>query len=270
MAITPTKYVPVAGDVRLATFEQGSGKPIVMINGLGASAHDWGPTVERLAARARVITFDNRGTGQSAAPNVPFTLDQLADDAAAVFAAYGLESANLVGYSMGGMIAQILAARRAKLVERLVLMATHAGAQSAIPATATALAAFVPDPALSREQFTRRNYALFVAPQFLERHRDTFERMMTVRLANLISLPAFQLQLQAISQSERAALVRTIRVPTLIVHGRLDPLVPFGNGEMLRDMIAGARFVAIEGSGHMLNWEKPEATVAALTEFFGV
>jgi 3-oxoadipate enol-lactonase len=268
MAITPTKYVPVSGGVQLATFELGKGKPIVMINGLGASAHDWGPTAERLATRARVIIFDNRGAGQSTAPNVPFTLEQLADDTAAVFAAYGFESANLVGYSMGGMVAQLLAARRPKLIERLVLMATHAGAQSAIPAAPTALAAFVPDPSLSREQLTRRNYALFVAPQFLEHNRDMFERMMTVRLANLIPLHAFQLL--AISQSERAALVRTICVPTLIVHGRLDPLVPFGNGEILCDLIPGAHFVAIEGSGHMLNWEKPEATVAAIGEFFGV
>lgn len=270
MAITPTRYVPVAGNVKLATFERGSGKPIVMINGLGASAHDWGSTAERLATRARVIIFDNRGAGQSAAPNAPFTLEQLADDTAAVLAAYGLESVNLVGYSMGGMIAQLLAARRPELIERLVLMATHAGVRSAIPAAPSALAAFVPDPSLSREQLTRRNYALFVAPQFIEHHRDTFERMMTVRLANLIPLHAYQLQLQAISQSERAALVRTISAPTLIVHGRFDPLVPFGNGEILRDLIPGARLVAIEGSGHMLNWEKPEATVAAIAEFFGV
>src|SRR5436190_1360005 len=67
MIKTPVKFVDVSGGVRIATFEQGKGKPIVMINGLGASAHDWGPTVERLAARARVITFDNRGAGQSVA-----------------------------------------------------------------------------------------------------------------------------------------------------------------------------------------------------------
>src|SRR5256885_383824 len=109
MTHTPAKFVDVTGGVRIATFEQGQGKPIVMINGLGASAHDWGPTVERLATGARVTTSDSRGAAKSPAQTVPSTLKHLADDPAAVFAAYGLESAYVVGYSRGGMIAQLLA-----------------------------------------------------------------------------------------------------------------------------------------------------------------
>jgi 3-oxoadipate enol-lactonase len=268
MTDAPTRFVPVSGGVQLATFERGRGRPIVMINGLGASAHDWGPTVEQLATRARVITFDNRGAGASTAPADPFTLEQLADDTAAVFAAYGLTSAYLVGYSMGGMIAQILAATRPELVERLVLMATHMNSKTAIPSTLQVQAAMFPKETLSREELVRGMYSVFVTPEFLARQRDTFERMLAVRMANLIPRLAWQLQLQAIVQSDRTGRVRAIRAPTLIIHGRDDPLIRFGEGEKLRDLIPGAQFVALDGCGHMVNWEKPTEVVAAISELF--
>jgi len=266
---TPTKIVPVDG-VQIATYVRGNGKPIVMINGLGASARDWGSLADRLAQRARVITFDNRGAGLSAAAAQPFTLDRMAQDVAAVFEAYGLKSANLIGHSMGGMIAQLIAVSRPDLVERLVLIGTHAGAKSAVPSTPAARAAMFPQEKLPREELVRRQFMVYVAPDFLEQHRDAFEQMMAVRLANLIPFELWQLQLQAVLQSERADLIRAIRAPTLIVHGREDALIPFANGEKLRDVIPGARLVPIEDCGHMVNWEKPEAAAALIGEFFGL
>jgi 3-oxoadipate enol-lactonase len=261
--------VPV-GDLQIATYELGRGKPIVMINGLGASAQDWGPLVELLAEHARVITFDNRGAGSSSIPTEPFSLEQMADDAVAVFEAYGLRSAYLLGHSMGGMIAQLVALRRPELVERLVLMATHAGSRSAVPSTPEARAAMFPQEKLPRHELVRRQYSIYVARSFLEDERDTFERMMQVRLANLIPFEAWQLQLQAILQSERTEQLAALRVPTLIVHGREDTLIPFGNGEKLRALIPNARLAALDDCGHLPNWEKPAAVTAVVCEFFGV
>lgn len=270
MAPTPTKWVPVAGGVKLATFEYGQGRPIVLINGLGASAHDWGPTVEQLSQRTRVITFDNRGAGQSTVPDEPFSLEQMADDTAAVFEAYGLVSAPLVGYSMGGMIAQLLAVRRPALVERLVLMATHPGAASAVPSTDEARTAMFSQEKIPREELVRRQYAVYVAPNFLAHHRDVFERMMTVRIANLIPRYAWQRQVEAILGSERSDVLKTLRVPTLIVHGRNDSLIPYANGERIHQLIPGSRLVTIEDCGHMVNWEKPEQVVNAISDFLGL
>jgi 3-oxoadipate enol-lactonase len=263
---SPTKTISTDG-TQIATYARGGGKPVVMINGLGASAQDWGPLGDQLAQRARLIAFDNRGAGRSTTPAQPFSLERMAQDVAAVFDAYGLKSASLIGHSMGGMIAQLVAVARPDLVERLVLIGTHSGAQSAVPSTPAARAAMFPEEKLPREVLVRRQFEVYVAPEFLARHRDTFERMMTVRLANLIPLEMWQLQLQAIMQSERAEIIRAIRAPTLIVHGREDQLVPFANGEKLRDLIPGARLAALDDCGHIVNWEKPVEAAAAIGEF---
>lgn len=266
---TPTKIVR-SGGLQLATYEHGSGDPIVMVNGLGASARDWGPLADLLAARARVITFDNRGAGRSSVPKEPFALEQMADDTAAVFDAYGLRSAYLLGHSMGGMVAQLLALRRPKLIERLVLMATHAGARTAVPSTPEARAAMFPTEKRPRHELVRRQYSTYVARSFLEGQRETFERMLEVRLANLISFDAWQLQLQAILQSERTEQLAGLRVPTLVLHGREDTLIPIANGERLSKLIPGARLVVLDDCGHVPNWEKPQAVAHAVIEFFNL
>lgn len=261
----PTKIVSVEA-ARLPTYERGEGPPIVMINGLGASASDWGPLADRLAQRARVITFDNRGAGRSVTTKEPFTLDRMAQDTVAVLEAYDLESATVVGISMGGMIAQLVALSRPDVVERLILIATHSGAKSAVPSTPEAHAVMFSQEDLPREEHVRRQYAVYVAPSFRER-RGAFERMLAVRFANLIPLEMWQLQLQAVLGSERANALGEIRAPTLIIHGRADTLVPFANGEKLRDLIPGSRLVALDDCGHIVSWEKPDEAAAAIFEF---
>jgi len=263
---TPTKIVTVDG-AQLPTYARGEGRPVVMINGLGASARDWGPLADLLARRARVITFDNRGAGRSVTTEQPFTLERMAQDTVAVLDAYGLTSVNLVATSMGGMIAQLVALGRPDVVERLVLIATHAGAKSAIPSTPEARAAMFPQEKLPREELVRRQFSAYVAPTFRTRQREVFERMLSVRFANLIPLEMWQRQLQAALGSERADALSAIRAPTLILHGRADPLIPFANGEKLRDLIPGARLTALDDCGHIVNWEKPQEAAAAIADF---
>jgi len=259
------RTVAVEG-AELPVYESGEGSPVVMVSGLGASARDWGPLADCLARRARVIAFDNRGAGRSVAAKQPFTLERMAQDTVAVIEACGLSSVNLVGMSMGGMIAQLVAITRPELVKRLILIATHSGAKSAVPSTPEARAAMFPEEKLPREEHVRRQYAVYVAPSFRAR-TDAFERMMKVRLENLIPLDMWQLQLQAILGSERTEQLGEIRAPTLVIHGRLDTLVPFANGEKLRDLIPGARLLALDDCGHIISWEKPDEAAAAIVEF---
>jgi len=213
------------------------------------------------------VAFDNRGAGESEVPDVSMTLEQLAEDAAAVFEAHGLESADLVGYSMGGMIAQILAVRHSELVRRLVLMATHPGARAAIRPIPRAQAVLSPTDDQPREDVARMQYEAFVASDFAEREPEVFQQMLSTRLSRLAPLHAWRRQLEAIKKSERVDLVRKIGAPTLIIHGEDDPLVPFGNGEMLHDLIPDSRLVPVPGCGHMLGWEKPEVVAEAVEAF---
>lgn len=241
--------------------------PVLMINGLGAAAHDWGPFLPLLAAERRIVAFDNRGAGRSEVPDEPMTLERLAADALAVMEAHGLESADVVGYSMGGMIAQLVALERPDGVRRLVLLGTHAGARSAVRSTPEARAVMSPEEDLSRKELARRQYEAFVASEFPTREPEAFQEMLSVRLAHLAPLYAWRRQLQAVVESERADRLSEIRAPTLVVHGEEDPLIPVDNGRMLSDLIPGSRLLIIPGCGHMMGWEAPEAVAEAVIPF---
>lgn len=267
----PTRWVPVEGGVRLATWVRGPddapNSPVVMINGLGASAHDWGPLLALLGTERRIVVFDNRGAGRSAIPDDPVSLELLASDTVAVMDAHGIESADVIGYSMGGMIAQLVALEHPGRLRRLVLLGTHPGARSAVRSRPRARAVLSPEEDLPREDLVRIQYEAFVAPGFREREPETFEEMLGVRMSHLAPLYAWRRQLQAVVESERAERIPGIRAPTLVIHGEADPLIPLENGRMLAELIPGARLVTLSDSGHMLNWEAPEAVAVAVLSF---
>ena len=96
--------------MRIAWESQGSGAPVLLIHGLGYTREGWGPLRERLARRYRVLSFDNRGIGESEIPPGPYTVEELAGDAVGVLDEAGVERAHVVGASLGGFVAQALAA----------------------------------------------------------------------------------------------------------------------------------------------------------------
>src|SRR5436190_1133234 len=116
-------HVTVNG-IRLAYEEAGNGPPLLLISGLGANRLGWAPVVPLLAGHFRCITFDNRGTGQSDVPPGPYSIDQMADDAAAFIDALGVAPVAAVGWSMGGSILQSLLINHGRLVRRAVLLST--------------------------------------------------------------------------------------------------------------------------------------------------
>src|SRR5712691_9994017 len=135
--------------------EHGSGDPLLLIMGLGASLEAWDRIAPTLATRYRTILFDNRGVGRSDVPSGPYSLEMMADDAAAVLDAAGVEAAHVFGASMGGMIAQELALRHRARVRRLILGCTSCGGREGVraePEVIAALGARMTLPGMPREQ----------------------------------------------------------------------------------------------------------------------
>src|SRR4051794_18504846 len=141
-----------ANGTKLYWEEHGSGDPILLIMGLGASLEAWDRLAPILATRYRTILFDNRGVGRSDVPPGPYSLETMADDAAAVLDAAGVKSAHVIGISMGGMIAQELALRHPSRVRRLILGCTSCGGREAVRAEAEVAAALKARAAMPREQ----------------------------------------------------------------------------------------------------------------------
>ncbi|HEY6560203.1 MAG TPA: alpha/beta fold hydrolase [Polyangiaceae bacterium] len=258
-----------SGDVSIAYSSQGEGpETILLIAGLGCRAADWGQAFPGyLTERYRVVRFDNRGAGASSKPDDPFTLEDMAADAIAVLDAVQAARTHVVGVSMGGMIAQLLALDHPERCASLTLVSTNFGGRDVIAPTAEALALFRPPRGTTAEEITRLSMHVLTAPGFAQQHPEAVETMVRIAMAAPTPRRAFGAQLQAILESDRSERVRHITVPTLVIHGDSDTLIPAGNGRALAERIPGARFELVESCGHMPMWERPERLGGLVLDF---
>jgi 3-oxoadipate enol-lactonase len=259
-----------SGDLELAYSVRGDGpETILMIMGLAGRADEWGdPLIDALAERRRVITFDNRGTGSSSKPLGPYTLAGMADDAVAVLDALSVPRAHVLGLSMGGMIAQLLALDHASRVDRLVLLSTHAGGASVVPPSpgVAEIMTAVASPRRPLRDLVRARLSAITGPGFAERHADRIEALTTLALAQPTPMPAFLAQYGAILESDRLARLADVKAPTLVIHGDGDALIPLKNGTIVADRIPSARLAVLPGIGHLATWECPELLARTVHE----
>jgi 3-oxoadipate enol-lactonase len=249
--------------------EEGGGRDaLVLVMGLGGHATEWGSVfVTDLARDHRVVRLDNRGIAQSQTSATTWTLEDLADDVRAVLDAIGLARAHVIGTSMGGMVAQLVAARHASRVDRLVLMATSFGGPDVLPPEQRALEVLGPMPGISIAEHRRRGLRTLTSDGFADDQADLIEMLVAQRERNPTSRAVFDGQLHALLSSDRSQLVADIRARTLVVHGDHDPLVPPENGRRLSARIPGAQFVLLPGCGHLPHLEKPVETANAIRAF---
>lgn len=236
--------------------------------GLGGRTSDWGEAFPAALARDhRVLAFDNRGTGRSSRVERAFSLRDLADDAVALLDSLGIERAHVAGISMGGMIAQRVAAQHPDRVERLVLVSTHVGGLRVFWPHARAVRVLFPEPGTPAAQIVRARMAGIAAPGFADQNPDTVDAIVASALGAPTPLRTYRYQLQAILRDDRHPLLRRIRAETLVVHGDADPLVPVDNGRLLARRIPHAHLAVLPGCGHLAMWEQPAALCRVVTEF---
>jgi 3-oxoadipate enol-lactonase len=252
------------GSVKLAYELRGTGDPLLLIQGLGYGRWGWGPVTDRLAEDFLVAVFDNRGIGKSHVPPGPYSVAELADDAAAVLDAAGFERAHVLGTSLGGMIAQELALRRPDRVARLVLACTTPGGGGSHPMPARTVrlmeeaSDLAPDVALRR--FVENALSPTASPALVD-------EITALRLANPPDPAGWLAQAAAGAAFDRLATVGQIKAPTLLLHGTADAVVDCRNSELLAQRIPGARLELFPGSGHLFFWEEPERFVRLVKEF---
>ncbi len=238
--------------------------PLLLLMGLGLSARAWDLLPQRLSDRFRVVAFDNRGTGRSSFRPAPFRICHLADDAAAVLDATGIERAGVFGISMGGMIAIELALRHPDRVGSLALGCTYAGwLRSRKPKLGT-LAQLLAGAMFRRpaEQFGR----VLVSAEHLSCNCDQF-RAWFEKAEHAHPLTA-ALQVAAVALHATEDRISRIAVPTLVITGDGDRIIPAENSYRLAEWIDQARLLVFPGAGHCFPVERLEETVEALREHF--
>jgi pimeloyl-ACP methyl ester carboxylesterase len=255
------------GGTRLYWESRGAGEPVLLIHGLGLSGGAWWRTVEALCPTLRVITFDHRGIGQSASLMPAFTTEAMADDAASILDELSLESAHVYGFSLGGMVAQQLALRHPRRVRSLILGATQPGGRRAVPAHGDVLEFFRRRPAMAFEEAARESVAYNYAPSFRERHAERIEEDIKWRLGQRFNAQAYRSQLFAATLHNCYGRLDRIDVPTLVVHGTDDRVIPVENAHLMAERVPDSRLVVLEATGHLYATEKPEID-AAIARFF--
>jgi 3-oxoadipate enol-lactonase len=242
------------------------GAAVLMIMGLGASSRLWYRLLPWVSRRHRVIVFDNRGTGDSAAVRSRLTMRGLADDACAVLDAAGEESAHIVGASMGGMIAQHLALDHPERVRSLVLACTTAGGRSGAPPWRLLATAALRPLLGSRRTFPLVAPVLY-APGTLAQQPERVQEDLAIRIADSTSPVTVYAQMGAIATHDtRSRLGELAGLPTLVLHGREDSLVPPERARDLAAMIPGARLELIASCGHILTTDAEEQAATAILE----
>lgn len=275
-AATPSvTSVPVqvvqTSDGAVSYRNDGSGPSLVLIMGLSGSQDTWPPDlVNALATRHRVITFDNAGIGQTAMPPGTLTITAMADQTAAFITALHLHHPAVLGWSMGGMIAQALAVRHRGDVGRLVLSATFSGNGKATLPTAASASALANAGGTDNGNATM---ALLFPPDQLATQGPAFIKALTA-YPNLYlpSATVDKAQLAAVTSwaigSDRAGHGRIV-ARTLIGDGADDVLTPPANAQKMARAIPGARVVIYPDAGHGFLIQDATAWAAEVNKFLG-
>jgi 3-oxoadipate enol-lactonase len=244
--------------------------PLLLVMGMGFSSRAWHTLPSALRRSFRVVQFDNCGTGRSTVPRGVYRTRDMADDAAAVLDHAGVATAFVFGISMGGMIAQELALRHPERVRALALGATFAGhLRSRKPSLRTGwdLLRTVTGGRRGADAARLARLArLLVSAEHFAAQRDAFVAWLR-SIEHATPRVAFR-QMTAVALHDTTRRLSRLRVPTLVITGDRDRLVPPANSYRLARLIPGARLVVLPGAGHVFPVERPRETVAALEEFF--
>jgi pimeloyl-ACP methyl ester carboxylesterase len=279
-------------EIEYDSFGSQQDRPLLLVMGLGGQLLMWDEGFcEALAERGHyVVRFDNRDVGLSTrfdaagvpnvmelmmqaasgkTPAVPYTLDDMADDAAGLLDALGLDSAHVCGASMGGMIAQTLAIRHGARLRSLTSIMSSTGDSSLPPAQPEAMAVLMTPPPTDRAgslDAAVRTWRTIGSPGFPFDEGKIRER--AGRLYDRAFYPeGTARQLAAIvAHGSRAERLRDVRAPTLVIHGADDPLVPLAGGQHTAQSIPGAELLVIAGMGHDLPEGAWPTLVGAISE----
>lgn len=216
----------------------GKGEPLVLIGGLGTDISVYRKMIKQLSQKFMVLAFDNRGAGFSDKPDIPYTIEMMADDTAALMASAGIEQANVLGTSLGGRIAMALALRHPERVKKMVLVSTFASQPE--------------------KKLPLSYHAVKLATGWVSAFRKRTQPYY-----------AFVHQLEASRGFVCAAKLGDITAPTLILHGTKDRIAPFKLAEELHSGISGSKLVSFKG-GHAFPLMHGESFIKEVDSFLSV
>lgn len=254
---------------RLYYERQGAGEPLLFITGFTISAAVFEPIVGMYAEHFDVITYDNRWSGRSPKPLRLTSVPELADDAARLLDALGVESAHVYGLSMGAMIAQELALRHPEKVLGLILGGGTPGGPRAVLPYLDELGGILAHAAtnMPRERFPWIGAFLF-SDKFRRENPDKVRELVPLFVRHFSPPWAINAHWWATVFHDTVSRLDDIQAPTLVMQGGEDGMAPFGVAELLAERIPDAELAVVEGAGHAYPLEQPEESLRILLEWY--
>jgi pimeloyl-ACP methyl ester carboxylesterase len=261
------------GDADLYYETHGDGTPFLFNAGTATHGEVWKRhQVPEFSRDHQVIIYDQRLTGKTKTRSQEFSTKRLADDAAALLDHLGARKAIVLGHSMGGRVAQLLALDHPEKVSKLILASTGAS----FPSRGIPIKMCLELVEKGYERYVREHsLEVGFTKAFIAAHRDIVEEFLAVRLADPPPLEAFLRVVVARQETDTSHRLNDIRVPTLVMvgdaEGQADAsgISHVGSSEVLAGAIPGAKFVVIPGQGHYYPFVDPQATHRAVREFLG-
>ncbi len=263
--------MPVAriDDITMYYEIYGEGEPLVLIMGLGGDHFRWFRILPLLAEKFKVLTFDNRGVGKTDKPDVPYTMKMMADDIAGLMDAVGIEKAHVFGISLGGMVAQNFALLHPNRIISLMLGCTFCGGEHTVSNERSGPSVLDPsliETMLPEERAVEMLPALY-SREFIEENQEFVDIQIDYAKNNPIDIVGYRRQMGAVSTHDTYDRLPEIKLPTLVITGDTDVLIPAENSRIIASRIPHSKLVILKGLGHGFYTEANEETARILTDF---
>lgn len=245
-------------DISMYYESHGHGEPIVFVAGFSCDMTAWSGIVDFFKNDFQVILFDNRGAGKSNIPAEPYSIEQMADDTAGLCAALGINQAHFVGNSMGGFILQALARQYPALVKSMVLSNTAMNAQCGFHIYAAAQLELLKANAPMRA-LVHASCGWAFSYEFLQQP-GMLDQLIQLTLDNPtpFTISGYEGQYAALDQFNSSKWAHQINVPTLVMSGDADLILPERLAKKLADTIPNSQYFLFDNCGHLPYIEHPE------------
>jgi 3-oxoadipate enol-lactonase len=258
------------GDISIYYEIHGRGETLAMIMGLGGGVPWLLRQIPTFARSYQVVAFDNRGTGQTDAPDSAYTMEMMAADLAGLLEAIGVETTHVFGISMGGMIAQHFALLYPEKVKTLILGATTCGGSRRVIPDMEAIKVLFDMDRMNR--ITPEERATEILPfvfsrEFIDNNRALIRKLLAKMAGHVTPPHGYVRQVGAIAGHDTYERLPDIKAPTLVIAGDADKLVPVENSRLIASRIPHAELVILPNMGHGFNIEAADEVNDIILDF---
>jgi 3-oxoadipate enol-lactonase len=246
------------GDINIYYEVYGKGQALALIMGLGGGLPWLFRQIPAFSQQYQVVAFDNRGTGATDAPDTPYSMEMMAGDLYGLLEHVGVETAHVFGISMGGMIAQHFALRYPNKVTTLILGATTCGGSQRVAPDMEAIKVLFDMERMQKltpEERARDTLPFVFSQGFIDNNQTLIQELLGKMVGHVTPLHGYIRQAQAIMGHDTYRRLPEIRMPTLVIAGDADKLVPVENSRIIASRIPNAELVILNNMGHGFNIE---------------